>query len=34
MIADLQRLTQANMSADIDRFVAAMDAGLILPEDF
>jgi len=34
MIADLQRLTQANMAADIDRFVAALDAGLILPEDF
>jgi len=34
MIADLQRLAQANMSADIDRFIAAMDAGLILPEDF
>lgn len=34
MIADLQRLTQANMAADVDRFVAALDAGLILPEDF
>jgi hypothetical protein len=34
MIADLQRLTQANMAAEIDRFVAALDAGLILPEDF
>lgn len=34
MIADLQRLAQANMSAEIDRFVAALDAGLILPEDF
>ncbi|MDE3131244.1 MAG: hypothetical protein KGL16_08810 [Acidobacteriota bacterium] len=34
MIADLQRLTQANMVADVDRFVAALDAGLILPEDF
>jgi hypothetical protein len=34
MIADLQRLTQANMAADIDRFVSALDAGLILPEDF
>jgi ribosomal protein L37AE/L43A len=34
MIADLQRLTQANMAADVDRFVAALDAGFILPEDF
>jgi hypothetical protein len=34
MIADLQRLTQANMAADVDRFVLALDAGLILPEDF
>lgn len=34
MIADLQRLTQANMTADVDRFVAALQAGLILPEDF
>jgi hypothetical protein len=34
MIADLQRLTRANMAADVDRFVAALDAGLILPEDF
>ena len=34
MIADLQRLTQANMAADVNRFVAALDAGLILPEDF
>jgi hypothetical protein len=34
MIADLQRLTQANMAADVDRFIAALDANLILPEDF
>ena len=34
MIADLQRLTQANMTADIDRFAAALDTDLILPEDF
>jgi hypothetical protein len=34
MICDLQRLTQANMAADVDRFIAALDAGLILPEDF
>lgn len=34
MIADLQRLTQANMAADVDRFIAALEADLILPEDF
>ncbi len=34
MISDLQRLTKANMAADVDRFVAALDSGLILPEDF
>jgi hypothetical protein len=34
MIGDLQRLTQANMAADIDRFIAALQADLILPEDF
>ena len=34
MIADLQRLTLANMAAEVDRFAAALDANLILPEDF
>jgi hypothetical protein len=34
MIADLQRLTQANMAADVDRFIAALQVDLILPEDF
>lgn len=34
MIGDLQRLTQANMAADVDRFIAALQADLILPEDF
>jgi hypothetical protein len=34
MIADLRRLTQANMAADVDRFTAALEADLILPEDF
>jgi len=34
MIADLQRLTQANMAADVDRFIAALTVDLILPEDF
>ena len=34
LIADLKRLSQANMAADVDRFVAALRADLILPEDF
>jgi hypothetical protein len=34
MLRDLQRLTQANMAEQIDRFIAALNADLILPEDF
>lgn len=34
MLADLQRLAQANMSEEIDRFVTALSADRILPEDF
>ena len=34
MLDDLQRLTQANMADQIDRFVTALDADQILPEDF
>ena len=34
MLADLHRLTQANMVDEVDRFVSALDADLILPEDF
>jgi hypothetical protein len=34
MLADLQRLAQANMSDEIDRFVSALHADVILPEDF
>jgi hypothetical protein len=34
LLDDLHRLTQANMGDEIDRFVAALDADLILPEDF
>ena len=34
MLADLQRLTQANMAEDIDRFSSALHADHILPEDF
>jgi hypothetical protein len=31
---DLKRLTIANMEEEIDRFAAALEDGLILPEDF
>ena len=34
MLEDLRRLTQVNMHEEIDRFVAALQADLILPEDF
>jgi hypothetical protein len=34
MLADLQRLAQANMAEEIDRFVAALHVDVILPEDF
>jgi hypothetical protein len=34
MLGDLQRLTQANMADEIDRFAAALRADMILPEDF
>lgn len=34
MLSDLRRLTQANMSEEIERFAAALAADLILPEDF
>lgn len=34
MIADLQRLAQSNMAADVERFVTALQSDLILPEDF
>ena len=34
MLADLQRLAQANMAEEIDRFVSGLEANLILPEDF
>jgi len=32
--ADYQRLWRANMAAEVERFVAAVDAGAIAPEDF
>ena len=31
---DYKRLMRANMSEEIDRFVGALTAGAILPEDF
>jgi hypothetical protein len=34
ILRDLQRLTHANMADEIDRFVAALQADHILPEDF
>ena len=34
MLADLQRLAQANMTEEVERFVAALNADVILPEDF
>ena len=34
MLSDLQRLTKANMAEEIDRFLVALQADLILPEDF
>jgi hypothetical protein len=34
MISDPKHLTQANMAEEIDRFVAALNANHILPEDF
>ncbi len=34
MLSDLRRLTQANMSEEIERFATALQVNLILPEDF
>jgi hypothetical protein len=34
MLADLQRLAQANMAEEVEQFIAALDADVILPEDF
>lgn len=34
MLQDLQRLAQANMTDQMERFIAALQADLILPEDF
>jgi hypothetical protein len=34
LVADLRQLTRANMESDVERFVAAIHAGHLLPEDF
>jgi hypothetical protein len=34
LIEDLARLASANMEEEIDRFVSALDADALLPEDF
>jgi len=34
ILGDLKRLAHANMAEQIDRFVAALHADLVLPEDF
>ena len=34
ILRDLKQLTDANMADEVDRFVEALEADLILPEDF
>jgi hypothetical protein len=34
LVGDLRRLMQANMEEEIDRFVQALEADALLPEDF
>jgi hypothetical protein len=34
IVRDLKRLTSANMADEVERFAAALEADLILPEDF
>jgi hypothetical protein len=34
LVADLRQLTRANMEADVERFIAAVYADYLLPEDF
>lgn len=34
LVADLRQLARANMEEDIERFVSALTAGHVLPEDF
>jgi hypothetical protein len=34
VVRDLKRLMRANMEDEVDRFIAALQADLVLPEDF
>ena len=34
LVTDLRQLTRANMEEAVERFIAALDAGHVLPEDF
>jgi hypothetical protein len=34
LVEDLRRLSRANMEADVDRFIRALNADYLLPEDF
>ena len=34
LVSDLRQLTRANMEEDVERFVTAISAGHVLPEDF
>jgi hypothetical protein len=34
LVADLRRLSRANMEEDVERFITALSAGHLLPEDF
>jgi hypothetical protein len=33
-MADYRRLCRANMAEEVERFVAALESDLLLPEDF
>jgi hypothetical protein len=34
LLAELKRLRHTNMAEDVERFIDALNAGAILPEDF
>ena len=34
LVSELKRLQHANMSEDVERFIGALNLGMILPEDF
>ena len=34
LVADLRKLTRANMEGDVERFIEALNAEYVLPEDF